>query len=665
MPTENNVRAPSATNPSRRRRAALPIAPTSHVIRKSPAGRWRAAVLIAVHVLIALHIAHWKMTGQTLSPLEPSEGMEFAKRGVVNAGLIFFALAIVSTALLGRWFCGWGCHLVALQDLSRWALEKVRVRPKPLRSSVLIVVPLAAFLYMFIAPAIAPLALKLVGRASETWTYHATELLVTDFWRTFPPWIPALATFVVCGGAIIYVLGAKGFCTYACPYGAAFSFADRYAPMRIRVTEDCTGNGHCTAVCTSNVRVHEEVREFGMVVDPGCMKCLDCVQVCPNDALFVGVGKPAAIAPRIAEPRHAPPKRGSSLVGWMLVVPFVYAAFLLFEGFDRPERFRFFDADFVYAGILTAISLAVLLVARGKSRRPREATMFEELLLGGTFLLAVFAFRGEFVPFLFAMGLAATTAFLLTQGVLLLLRRQLGVLGMRLKRDGRLLPLGRAYAAGCVALTAGVAWAATQRVGDVRLRWDTFDRVRSYEANFHAPDGMARLPADAAETYERAIRYDPRSPMYFQRLGVLHTLHGRHDAALATYTRGLVRFGDNPMLLHGAGMLDAVQGRIASAVQKWETAVAADPAYLPARASLADGYAELGAWSEAAACLTEVLRQSPGNVDAHVKLAVALTHLKRFDEARRSLAVALRALNNRDDLLEIAEWIEAQSRLSP
>jgi len=47
------------------------------------------------------------------------------------------------------------------------------------------------------------------------------------------------------------------------------------------------------ATCTSNVLVHAEVKQYGMVVDPGCMKCMDCVSVCPNDALYFGFGKPA------------------------------------------------------------------------------------------------------------------------------------------------------------------------------------------------------------------------------------------------------------------------------------------------------------------------------------------------------------------------------------
>src|SRR6185503_18805376 len=69
---------------------------------------------------------------------------------------------------------------------------------------------------------------------------------------------------------------------------------DKLATGRILVTDACEGCGHCTAVCTSNVRVHEEVAKFGMVVDPGCMKCMDCVSVCPNDALYFGFANPLA-----------------------------------------------------------------------------------------------------------------------------------------------------------------------------------------------------------------------------------------------------------------------------------------------------------------------------------------------------------------------------------
>jgi ferredoxin len=44
------------------------------------------------------------------------------------------------------------------------------------------------------------------------------------------------------------------------------------------------------------VRVHEEVKKHGKIVDPGCMKCLDCVSVCPKEALYVGFAMPKPFA---------------------------------------------------------------------------------------------------------------------------------------------------------------------------------------------------------------------------------------------------------------------------------------------------------------------------------------------------------------------------------
>lgn len=141
---------------------------------------------------------------------------------------------------------------------------------------------------------------------------------------------------MVCGFAAVYFLGAKGFCTYGCPYGGFFAPIDEFSPGRIRVTDACEHCGHCTAVCTSNVRVHEEVREYGMVVDPGCMKCLDCVSVCPNDALYFGFGKPSVMKGEAA--RAAPKHRFDLTMGEEIGMAAVFAlAFLAVRG----DVFRF------------------------------------------------------------------------------------------------------------------------------------------------------------------------------------------------------------------------------------------------------------------------------------------------------------------------------------
>jgi Flp pilus assembly protein TadD/NAD-dependent dihydropyrimidine dehydrogenase PreA subunit len=115
----------------------------------------------------------------------------------------------------------------------------------------------------------------------------------------------AIPFLLVCGFLTVYLLGAKGYCTYACPYGGFFAPLDELSPLRIRVSDACTQCGHCTAVCTSNVRVHEEVRDFRMVVDQGCMKCLDCVSACPEQALKVGFGTPAFLAKPVAGAKPA------------------------------------------------------------------------------------------------------------------------------------------------------------------------------------------------------------------------------------------------------------------------------------------------------------------------------------------------------------------------
>ncbi|HKB15680.1 MAG TPA: 4Fe-4S binding protein, partial [Planctomycetota bacterium] len=233
-------------------------------VRKSRRFRWRVVTWIAVHVIVFLHIAHWKIAGRTLTPLEPSESMQTLELGKLNAGFVLFGLSILATLVLGRFFCGWACHVVAYQDACAWVLKRLGLRPRPFRSRLLVLVPLGAALYMFVWPSFARAVLD--GRETPALVEHLTT---GSFWRTFPGLGMALATILVDGFLIVWFLGAKGFCTYGCPYGAVFGLADRFAIGKIRVTDACEGCGHCTATCTSNVRVHEEVRLYRMVVDPG------------------------------------------------------------------------------------------------------------------------------------------------------------------------------------------------------------------------------------------------------------------------------------------------------------------------------------------------------------------------------------------------------------
>jgi hypothetical protein len=284
-----------------------------------------------------LHILVW-LVGlpygwETLSPVEPSEAIETVSDGIVNAGAIFFALALLSTAILGRWFCGWGCHVVLLQDWCLRLLRKGGIRPRAFRSRLLYVAPFALAVYMFIGP----LFYRLIWapwweQQDLPWPGLRIEVLTRDLWATMPGVAVGLVFLFLCGFVTVYVLGAKGFCTYACPYGGFFAPIDRLSLRRVTVSDACEGCAHCTAACTSNVRVHEQVATWGKVIDVGCMKTTDCIEACPNDALSMRWSAPA-VFPKRREGRPRPASRWDIGLGGDFVLALVMlGSFLAWRG---------------------------------------------------------------------------------------------------------------------------------------------------------------------------------------------------------------------------------------------------------------------------------------------------------------------------------------------
>ena len=262
---------------------------------KKPYARWRAYSLVGIHLLFATHFIHWKIAGRTLAPLELNEVLYTLHQGIVTAGFILMAAVMVATLIFGRFFCSWGCHILALQDLSAWLLGRLGIRPRPLRSRTLTMIPMLVMFYMFIWPQLLSAfhgvpenSLRVVEAGTGGWSSFTTD----DLWRNLPPVEVALLTFFICGGLIVYLMGNRGFCFNGCPYGALFGIADQFAPGRIALAGNCTQCGLCTAACTSDILVHREIAQHGMVTNPRCLKDLDCVAVCPENAISFGFRKP-------------------------------------------------------------------------------------------------------------------------------------------------------------------------------------------------------------------------------------------------------------------------------------------------------------------------------------------------------------------------------------
>ncbi len=638
-----------SARPAKARDRSTPVARPSK-IRASRMGKWRALVLIGVHVIIGLHIAHWLSSGETVTPVEPSEAMAFSRSSIVNAGLIFFAVMILLTAVFGRFFCGWGCHVVALQDLCRHWMLKIGITPRPLKSRFLLWVPTLAFLYMFIWPAVYRLWL------GDSLAVRGVEMTTAHFWSTFPGWVVGILTLLICGFACVYFLGAKGFCTYACPYGAIFAAADRVAPMRIRVTDACNQCGHCTAVCSSNVRVHEEVRDWAMVVSAGCMKCQDCVSVCPTNALYYGIGP----IPLLAKPR---------------------------------------------------VELA--------AKPPQPIRWRDELILVSAFVISFLIARGLYgvVPFLMSLGLAGVVAFLTLTTVRLFGELTLERPGLRLKRDGRLLPQGRWFAVAMSVLAlllahsayiraqaylgaraysataplritvleepgtqltpsaerratidAGIrhlgrvdAWGLFPSLGNAAmLAWlqtlagaEDAAAAQAQQAlsRDELPEQMHQLLAHlalvrgdqirAVEHWQQAIEARPDLAGGYLALGLHYAKAGDIAAAQQVFDRGVARATANPSLYYNAALARAIQGQIPQAIPLFEEALVLDPHYREARENLAGVLASQGDFAAAIAHYRIALQQAPQDVQTRLLLARALVGAGDYPAARKELQAIL------------------------
>ncbi len=303
---------------------------------------------------------HWRFNKTTLAPLELNEVLYTIHQGIVTAGFILMVLIMIPTLIFGRFFCGWGCHILSLEDGSAWILRKLKIRSRPIRSRTLIWVPVGAMLYLFVWPQIDMMingvqveSFHVVENAGGKWSSFVTD----DFWRNLPPVEIALGTFFIVGFLLIYLMGSRSFCFYGCPYGALFSMADQLAPGRIKEIGTCVQCGVCTANCTSEILIHKEIKEFGMVTNSNCLKDLDCVANCPENALGFAFTKPPLFKKKFKLPAYG--KRYSFTLAEDVQMALVFiAGLLIFRGLYGIIPFL------MSVGFAVALAYATVLLVR-------------------------------------------------------------------------------------------------------------------------------------------------------------------------------------------------------------------------------------------------------------------------------------------------------------
>lgn len=614
---------------SRRADPGASAAGASRGIRKSKSGPRRALVLFLVHVAFAIHMIVWLRVGRTVSPVEPSESMKTIVSGAINAGFVFFAVAILSTIVFGRFFCGWGCHVVALQDLCSWMLKKVGVRPKPFRSRLLVFAPMAFAFYMFLWPivhrfVVFPLVQKHGSGQVQAFFGSvqpfgwSTEFIVEDFWATFPPLWVAIPFLFICGFVVVYFLGAKGFCTYGCPYGGFFAPADTVSPGRIIVDHDkCEGCGHCTAVCTSNVRVHEEIRDFGMVVDPGCMKCLDCVSVCPNDALRFGFARPPVAK---GKPGH---------------------------------RLRFFQTK----GSKSKDPKGAVV---GTSRRKFDLNWKGEIALALVFIGSFLAWRGTYgaVPLLMAAGVAGCVTYIAWMLWRLPLEKNLRLHNFQLRLKGRLKPAGIVFALLGVATLVATVQAGVTRVQAIRAGF--VDNLVQVPAEVVFVAQRPALPQDQLDHARRALDLYTSSsslreggvglattPVVEVRRAWLYSVLGDFDRAIEIIHALMDRREINTDLALSLASIHDARGDSEAAIADLRRALSITPRMAAVRFDLSRRLARAGRFDEAIALLQDGVTRRPWDAVQRVEFAQLLMAAGKPGEAETQAREAI-ALRERD-----------------
>jgi len=227
-----------------------------------------------------------------------------------------WALPVLGLAIiLGRFFCGWICPLGATIDISRRYLRKRKLSPKPSRRgmwfkyTVLVFLAVAAMfsvgffwffdpislllrsMTLFIYPIFAFGTSSLLDTASYIPVLEDPALDLLDWLKTWalpvhdPLFLKSLLVALIFLSIIIVERYSSRFwCRFVCPLGALFGLFSGKSLLRRRVSEDCNECGKCQRSCRMMAIAADPVK----TCNSECILCMDCAEVCPENAISYG-----------------------------------------------------------------------------------------------------------------------------------------------------------------------------------------------------------------------------------------------------------------------------------------------------------------------------------------------------------------------------------------
>jgi polyferredoxin len=226
--------------------------------------------------------------------------------------LVPLAVFLLIGALVGRMFCAWACPIGLAQDIVGFTTSW-KSKYEPTRETNLNLRQIGEFITGGTLLVSIFIGIN-VGLGNTTQVEDAFGAFTSQPWTLLSPatflfviipglfywggisnlfvleelvlidilfWV-RLAIFLFAFILVIYV--PKGWCRWLCPVGIIMGYMAKHSIVGVgRNVTKCTHCGWCEDVCPTGVRVLAHPPE--RVRSEQCINCLDCIAICPDDAM--------------------------------------------------------------------------------------------------------------------------------------------------------------------------------------------------------------------------------------------------------------------------------------------------------------------------------------------------------------------------------------------
>lgn len=207
---------------------------------------------------------------------------------------------LVMTMLFGRIYCSSVCPVGTIADGACWLRKKIGIKPvaysykpsKRLSVHILLVYIICLLIGFLTVPFII-----------EPWRImqNATSIVrpsnIDDSWVHLGKGVATGASIGLASLVAIFIYSlykGRDYCTQICPYGTALGLVHEHTLFHIEIDPlKCTSCGQCEDNCKAScIKVSTR-----LVDNSRCVRCFDCLAVCPNDAIRFQINRNRPVNP--------------------------------------------------------------------------------------------------------------------------------------------------------------------------------------------------------------------------------------------------------------------------------------------------------------------------------------------------------------------------------